>query len=286
LVYAAHASITAFFAVQGNVPAGLHATTVFASLALLPVAYLFLAVKPNRTVSDIAFAAAHLALVIVAAVRTVLLLVAPQWLEGSIMVSQVLWPGVFTASGIFAITGYMEEAQAELLRKALRDPLTSLLNRRGFGEAIERALTKARAKGQNWALIFVDIDHFKSINDRFGHDTGDSVIQAVAKALREELLAGEELARYGGEEFLLFVPVDDEHALSARAERLRQAVSRLAVGPDEERLSASLGVARRSVDASFESVFKLADETLHRAKANGRDRVEYAVDELAGSQPA
>ncbi|MEM9304957.1 MAG: hypothetical protein AAGE01_22790, partial [Pseudomonadota bacterium] len=94
LVYAAHASITAFFAVQGNVPAGLHATTVFASLALLPVAYLFLAVKPNRTVSDIAFAAAHLALVIVAAVRTVLLLVAPQWLEGSIMVSQVLWPGV------------------------------------------------------------------------------------------------------------------------------------------------------------------------------------------------
>ena len=164
----------------------------------------------------------------------------------------------------------------ELRFLASRDPLTSCLNRRAFFECFETALAEARERGQSLACIMADIDHFKSINDRFGHATGDKVITSVAEVLRSVLRGNDLVGRYGGEEFCVILPGLSRDDAVLAAERVRRKI-REGFGArfeSEVRVTISLGVA--SLEDGASTVLELvnqADNALYGAKECGRNRV-------------
>jgi diguanylate cyclase (GGDEF)-like protein len=160
---------------------------------------------------------------------------------------------------------------AQLRRMALTDPLTALPNRR----ALEQALAE---RSDVTAIALVDVDHFKAINDRFGHDAGDAVMAELARRLGAALAPEELLARLGGDEFAVLLCSADEARALARAEALRRAVSAQPVPLDRGPLvvTASLGVAAREADEAPTDTLRRADMALLGAKAAGRDRVGSA----------
>jgi len=165
------------------------------------------------------------------------------------------------------------DAQARLRELADTDPLTGLLNRRGFMEIADHDIRVARRYGQPLSLILFDIDRFKAINDKFGHAAGDQVLTAIARLCREELRDVDTAARWGGEEFAVLMPQTGLDGASRMAERLRELLRevRPVAGADVS-VSASFGVARMG-EGGFEELADLADQCLYRAKDQGRDRV-------------
>jgi diguanylate cyclase (GGDEF)-like protein len=153
--------------------------------------------------------------------------------------------------------------------EASRDPLTGLLNRRGFDEAVA-----GLARGGPMAVLVCDIDHFKRVNDRLGHDAGDLVLRAAADVLRglaEELPAAL-LARFGGEEFVVALPGDNLDNARAAADKARQRLAAETQGPVA--VTASFGVASAArFDGDMSALIARADAALYRAKEDGRNRV-------------
>lgn len=164
-------------------------------------------------------------------------------------------------------------AEAEVRLQAMTDDLTGLANRRALDEAIEDALARAVGSGQPFAVVMADLDHFKAINDRFGHHAGDEALAAFARRLRSGLRAGDRGFRYGGEEFCVLMPRTDGGSALALADALRRHVS-LPPEADRRGLSASFGVAVWRTGDTVDSMFHRADQALYRAKVQGRDRVE------------
>jgi diguanylate cyclase (GGDEF)-like protein/PAS domain S-box-containing protein len=166
----------------------------------------------------------------------------------------------------------LEERLREL---AMHDELTGLYNRRHFIELAEAELARVRRTGTPLSLVMVDIDHFKRVNDFFGHAIGDLALKELASAMRETLRGSDVPARFGGEEFvLLLTDTGLEGALSV-TERLRERVGRAEVPAGQDRVARftiSAGVAELAAGESFESVLARADEALYRAKAEGRNR--------------
>jgi diguanylate cyclase (GGDEF)-like protein len=168
-------------------------------------------------------------------------------------------------------------------QNAAIDPLTRLGNRRFFESRLREEAAFARRHSQPFALVLLDLDHFKSINDTFGHEEGDRVLVHVADAIRAILRADDAAFRYGGEEFVLMLRAcDADHAVRA-AERLRAALQArpIALGepPESRTITFSAGVASPSADNGFatEDLVARADAALYRAKRGGRDRVEIAA---------
>lgn len=164
---------------------------------------------------------------------------------------------------------------------ALTDPLTGIFNRRGFFEAAER-LRAYEARGGNpvSALIF-DLDHFKSINDRFGHLAGDDVLRQFAKVLGAGLRVTDIVGRLGGEEFVALLPCTMENAAVA-AERVRAAFEDSGASVDGLRVqtTVSIGVAEGAPETTLERLLAAADAALLRAKRQGRNRIELASGEV------
>src|SRR5207237_1150632 len=130
-------------------------------------------------------------------------------------------------------------------------------------------------------VVMIDIDHFKSINDTYGHPAGDCVLREVARAMRSMIRTYDSAGRYGGEEFMIVLPGCNEITAVSHAERLRKSLSSLAVAAEqgEIRFTASFGVAVASRDSGLnnaEDLIQAADEALYRAKHQGRNRVELA----------
>ena len=168
-----------------------------------------------------------------------------------------------------------DAALRDLARQAVTDPLTGLRNRRGFLAEAEVALARCARAGQAAAVVMVDLDRFKSINDRHGHPAGDAVLRATATSLRAGLRAGDLPGRLGGEEFVLLLPDADLAAAAATAERLRAALTQDVPHPGAGAVTASFGVAPVEAGA-LEAALAAADQALYRAKQGGRDRVELA----------
>ncbi|MNX12288.1 putative diguanylate cyclase YedQ [compost metagenome] len=161
---------------------------------------------------------------------------------------------------------------SDLRRETTTDTLTGLLNRRGLDEA----LALLQAESAPAAVVAIDIDHFKSINDRYGHAAGDQALQALANIMREGSRSGDTLARAGGEEFVMLLPGASMAAAIAIAQRLR---NRLAAREAPAPITISAGVAHYPEHgATLEAVFKRADQTLYYAKNHGRDAVCVADD--------
>jgi diguanylate cyclase (GGDEF)-like protein len=168
----------------------------------------------------------------------------------------------------------LETLQGQLREQADRDWLTGLYNRRYLAATLERLGT--RAAGEPLSLAAVDLDHFKSVNDRFGHEIGDRVLARAADLLRETVRGTDVVARAGGEEFVVVMPSTDAVAANACAERLRVAV---AAEPWHElapelTVTASIGVVSAPTAGDVEGLVRLADRRLYAAKSAGRNRVD------------
>jgi diguanylate cyclase (GGDEF)-like protein len=165
--------------------------------------------------------------------------------------------------------------EAELRRLSVTDDLTGVLNRRGFADAVRAQAALAARHGWDLALLALDIDHFKAVNDRHGHAGGDAVLRAVA-ALFTGMAGsrGDLVGRVGGEEFMILLPRTDLAGALDAAEALRAAVEALAIpaGPERIRVTTSIGV-HAVADGAPERMLLDADKALYRAKALGRNRI-------------
>ncbi len=167
----------------------------------------------------------------------------------------------------------LEYEKRDLIDLATVDPLTRAFNRRKLADILAGETSRAKRYGTPLAVILLDIDHFKRVNDTYGHDAGDAVLVEMARLVMGLLRESDRLARWGGEEFLVVVPGVGIEGGMDLAGRLRGAVAGNAF-PGVPGVTASFGVAEYRPGEAVESLVKRADAALYRAKAGGRDRVE------------
>jgi diguanylate cyclase (GGDEF)-like protein len=223
--------------------------------------------------------------------------VAVIWVDGpytgSEQIQQTLyWITLTFSASLFLVlftltttTAVALDVMEDLRRESQTDPLSGLLNRRGFEEGINAAIRQARRKGMPLALVVCDLDHFKSINDTYGHASGDNVIATFAGCLRRTLGEGHLIGRIGGEEFAILVQGANLSTARLFAEGARTAFTSLAIPdlPTAIRCSASFGVAEIGKDESVASLFDRADQALYQAKKAGRNCVRVSHASSIGS---
>jgi diguanylate cyclase (GGDEF)-like protein len=180
-------------------------------------------------------------------------------------------------------------AREELRFRATHDTLTSIANRGVVIDAINREHSRQIREGGSFGVILIDLDHFKSINDMYGHLTGDSVLKETARRIASCVRPYDSVGRYGGEEFLIVVPGSDGQGALALAERARKMIESAPVpaGAGPVQVTASCGVAVSTPEKPLDSyaLLHLADEALYRAKDKGRNRSELAGEpDLVGSR--
>lgn len=179
--------------------------------------------------------------------------------------------------------------QAQLQRQASTDPLTGLFNRRHVFAQIENELNRYRRYGEAFSVILIDADHFKRVNDRFGHGAGDATLCRIADVCRRSVRETDVTGRFGGEEFIVLLPHTDGRAAAVVAERIRKTMHRTDVEahPDAVAVTLSLGVAEVGPGSdSFDALLKEADTALYAAKDAGRDRVALAAAIGPGARSA
>lgn len=201
----------------------------------------------------------------------------PSWDVNLVMLEGI----VVTILGAMTYTTMVTEyLQADLRRQAERDPLTGVHNRRAFDARARRAIERARRMGDRISLLYLDLDNFKSINDRFGHAAGDEVLRQVAEIVGASLRQTDLSARLGGEEFAVLLPHADSGAARVIAERIRRGMeeSRFEIGGEAFQATLSIGLA--VLDGSGDDLERLslrADQALYRAKQEGRNRTVTAA---------
>ena len=161
-----------------------------------------------------------------------------------------------------------------LVERNRRDPLTNTFNRTHMSDLMRRELTRFERHGVRFSLIICDVDHFKSINDRFGHQAGDLILVSVCDRIRESIRGEDVLCRYGGEEFAIILPDTDRNRATYQAERVRSNVESLCTTWNDQpiAISLSLGVTAITNGDTLDSLIQRADAALYRAKAEGRNR--------------
>lgn len=184
----------------------------------------------------------------------------------------------------------LELAMHHLREQASTDPLTGLSNRRHLWEFLLREWVRSRRKGSSLAVIMIDLDYFKLINDRYGHDAGDLVLREIASLLKSQIRGSDIASRFGGEEFSLVLPDATIEAVHRRAEGIRAAIHSLELeyhGQPLGRITASFGVALAPEHAGDpESLLRASDQALYSAKAAGRDRVVVSTASHARANPS
>jgi diguanylate cyclase (GGDEF)-like protein/PAS domain S-box-containing protein len=179
----------------------------------------------------------------------------------------------------------IEALQARLRDQAIRDPLTGVLNRRYLTETLTRETARARRDGRAYAVVLLDLDHFKRVNDTYGHEAGDRVLVALADLLRAHTREGDVVCRYGGEEFVVLMPGSSAVAAARRAQVWRTTLEAQPFGfkADQVTVTLSAGVACFPDDGGDgEAILRAADQALYQAKGGGRNRVMVFTGETAG----
>jgi diguanylate cyclase (GGDEF)-like protein/PAS domain S-box-containing protein len=167
-----------------------------------------------------------------------------------------------------------------LKTQATKDPLTSLFNRRYFEEEVNRRIESH--PNDNFCVCMIDADHFKNVNDTYGHKVGDKVLMALASTAEKALRDKDIVARYGGEEFVVYLANNDETVAKSVADRLREAISEIVVYSDENepvKFTVSIGIASSTYSRNLGELVKMSDDALYEAKETGRNRcVVYHKD--------
>lgn len=175
--------------------------------------------------------------------------------------------------------------QARLSEQANRDPLTGLYNRRYLDSTLDRELARCQREGQALSLMLIDLDHFKRINDSYGHQAGDEVLRQLADMLAAQARMGDVACRYGGEEFLLLLPGMAHAAAMEKAERWRSEFSHstMAFGEFRLQVTLSIGIATYPGDGTTaQGLIRSADQALYLAKTGGRNRVAACAPPVHG----
>jgi diguanylate cyclase (GGDEF)-like protein len=184
----------------------------------------------------------------------------------------------------------MERAEQRNFELAMKDMLTGLANRRAIGDQLQSTVARAQRQGQYLSVLMLDIDHFKRVNDNYGHQAGDVVLRAVAQALQSRLRAQDQIGRFGGEEFLAILPDTSLEGALVLAEALRAAVEATPTQWGAHRISTtiSIGVRGGAITGAdtADSLVAAADAALYRAKQGGRNRVEVSPAAGPDWQPA
>ena len=170
-----------------------------------------------------------------------------------------------------------KNVQEKLQQLALTDPLTGLFNRRQFFELAQHEFKRSRRYGHAQSILILDVDHFKNVNDTYGHAAGDAVLQDLAQKCSEQLRSFDVMARYGGDEFILMLPETESDKASQTAERLRQVIesNRLETvsGPLQVTISFGIATLEESDEISLDDLIDRADTALYIAKNNGRNQI-------------
>lgn len=197
-------------------------------------------------------------------------------------------PAAYTGMGLFTVLILASDMSETMRTLALTDPLTGMLNRRGFDDGASRAFSATRRARAPLSVIVADIDHFKSINDRYGHAAGDEALRQFAQCLRSEARMEDIAGRVGGEEFTLMLPGTPARTAADVAERLRAAAAKLSITADDTvfGMRASFGVAGFDPnDADISAVLQRADAALYQSKQDGRDRVTVVATKGEAAPP-
>ncbi|MEO8064073.1 MAG: diguanylate cyclase [Pseudomonadota bacterium] len=176
----------------------------------------------------------------------------------------------------------MEESlrirQAEIVELALTDSLTGIANRRRLDERLEVECNRVRRYGGTLTVALADLDHFKRVNDEFGHAIGDSILKAFSRLMESHIRETDFIARFGGEEFVIVMPHTDLHGAQMLVERLRADLEQSLIPPLAHSVTASFGIAQLLSDETVGSVLRRADRALYQAKATGRNRAIAAAE--------
>jgi diguanylate cyclase len=201
-----------------------------------------------------------------------------------IMAEMVPVAVVFNVIGTMVVGGLLDrercsaELELALSEETMRDPLTGIANRRGFERLVEKSADRrANAPGGGSALLVIDLDHFKAVNDTYGHEAGDRVLRQLGTRLEGCLRAGDIVARFGGEEFVIFLPATPIQAAMAVAERLRRAIAdeSFVLSGTKIRATVSIGAHWEESFAQRAAAFASADRALYLAKSKGRNCVVF-----------
>lgn len=174
---------------------------------------------------------------------------------------------------LFLIAHALEASTREYREMSFRDPLTRLYNRRYLMDYLNRLFGIHKRKGNPFSMLILDVDHFKTINDRYGHDIGDSILQEMATLLSSICRASDVCCRYGGEEFVIIMPDTDFKNAVVLAQRIRNNIKSWKFENTNQLVTVSIGVSHISEDDTPATLFKRADQALYAAKSDGRDRV-------------
>jgi diguanylate cyclase (GGDEF)-like protein len=169
--------------------------------------------------------------------------------------------------------------------RAATDALTGLPNARSCRDNLKRMVAHAGRTVSPLSAVMLDLDHFKRINDRYGHGTGDDVLASVGEVLRSTLRSSDFGGRFGGEEFLMLLPSTDQHGALELSEKIRHALTQLEFQQPDLKVSASFGIATYPLDAlDADSLLRMADRALYVAKSHGRDRIELVDAASSGAE--
>jgi diguanylate cyclase (GGDEF)-like protein len=175
---------------------------------------------------------------------------------------------------LVAMLATFRRLKAEAEHNAVFDALTGLLNRRGAYTTLDQLIARAHRSGAPLGMVSFDLDHFKQVNDRHGHEAGDNILSEVGHLVSSLGRQGDVVARVGGEEFLALLPDTDLDGATGFAERIRKLIAAMAVPPNHQTVTVSLGAtALETDDPDAATVLRRADTALYDAKENGRNRV-------------
>lgn len=168
--------------------------------------------------------------------------------------------------------GEIKQLERQLFHLSITDPLTNVYNRRYFVKRLEEEIERARRTGSKFSIIMMDIDYFKNINDRYGHNSGDLVLKKIMSEMLRKKRKIDILARWGGEEFIILLPETTQNEAVFLAERLRQCLNRIDI-PNVGNVTASFGVAEYSLGDTVNKIVHNADVMMYKAKSAGRNCV-------------
>lgn len=212
----------------------------------------------------------------------------PAWLEYGFPATMA-WAAVIITVGLADRTLQVRQERDRASDMAQRDPLTGVFNRRGIMDRLRKAWRSTAITSSPLAVLFLDIDHFKRINDTHGHAAGDACLLAIVEAIRAELAEADHVGRYGGEEFLITLHGDSARSAQRVAERIVARAAALEVSSVSGRIvfTVSIGVATRDLSTmDAEALVHHADVAQYRAKAEGRNRVVVYRQESLSVEPA